>query len=97
VYPSHYEGFGVPVAQAMCCGVAVLTSKDSAMQEISEGAALYFDPANVADMAEALMRIYKDETLRSQLMETGIKTAQKYTWQHTADALWHCIEKAVNG
>jgi glycosyltransferase involved in cell wall biosynthesis len=96
VYPSLFEGFGVPVAEAMRCGVAVLTSKDSAMQEISQGAALYFDPANVADMADALMRIYKDETLRSRLVEEGKTAVQKYTWQHTADALWQCIEKAVN-
>jgi glycosyltransferase involved in cell wall biosynthesis len=97
VYPSLFEGFGVPVAEAMRCGVPVLTSKDSAMQEISEGAALYFDPTNIADMAEALMRVYKDETERSQLIELGNRVVQKYTWQHTADALWHCIEQAVTG
>lgn len=95
VYPSLFEGFGVPVAEAMRCGVPVLTSKDSAMQEISDGAALYFDPTNVADMAESLMRIYKDETARTGLIERGKTAAQKYTWQHTADALWHCIMRAV--
>ena len=97
VYPSHFEGFGVPVAEAMRCGVPVLTSKASAMQEISEGAALYFDPTDVADMAEALMRMYKDERLRTQLIEKGKIVAQKYTWEATATALWQCIEKAIHG
>jgi glycosyltransferase involved in cell wall biosynthesis len=91
VYPSYFEGFGVPVAEAMQCGVPVLTSKDSAMQEISEGAALYFDPSDAADLAACLIRIYKDEPLRTELVTEGKAVAQKYTWQHTADALWQCM------
>lgn len=97
VYPSHFEGFGVPVAEAMKCGVPVLTSKDSAMQEISEGAALYFDPADVTDMAEQIMRIYKDEQLRADLITRGNAVVQKYTWEAAAAALWQCILRAVNG
>jgi glycosyltransferase involved in cell wall biosynthesis len=96
VYPSHVEGFGVPVAEAMRCGVPVLTSKDSAMEEISEGAALYFDPANVDDMAYKLMFIYKHESERSTLIQKGKQVAAKYTWQRTADLLWESVMKASN-
>ena len=95
VYPSHFEGFGVPVLEAMRCAVPVLTSKDSAMQEISEDAALYFDPTNVADMAGQLMRMYKDERLRDSLIEKGKTIVAKYTWTAAASALWHCIETAA--
>ncbi|HEX8315826.1 MAG TPA: glycosyltransferase, partial [Flavisolibacter sp.] len=95
IYPSLFEGFGVPVAEAMKCRVPVLTSKDSAMEEISEGAALYFDPKNIDDMADKLMRIYKDEDGRKALIENGIVAAQKYTWQQTADAVWESIRKAA--
>lgn len=95
VYPSLFEGFGVPVAEAMKCRVPVLTSKDSAMEEITEGAALYFDPKNVEDMADKLMRIYKDEDGRKTLIEKGTIVAQKYTWQQTADAVWENIRKAA--
>ena len=95
VYPSLFEGFGVPVIEAMRCGVPVLTSKNSAMEEISAGAALYFDPAAVEDIAEKLMRIYKDERGRGELIEKGKEIAANYTWQKTADAVWEAVLQAV--
>lgn len=95
VYPSLFEGFGVPVAEAMKCGVPVLTSKDSSMEEITEGAGLFFDPNNVEEMAQKLMRIYKDEEERNGLIEKGFLVAQKYTWEKTADAVWQTITEAT--
>ena len=97
VYPSPFEGFGVPVIEAMKCGVPVLTSKNSAMEEITEGAALYFDPENPAEMGEKLMRIYKDEDGRKELIQKGTSIAQQYTWERTVDAVWQSImETATN-
>mgnify|MGYP003575243527 CR=1 FL=1 len=95
VYPSFFEGFGVPVLEAMACGVPVLTSVNSAMQEIAEDAALYFDPNDVDDMAQQLMLVYKDEDKRSRLIEKGNNIAPQYSWQKTADALWQSIEAAT--
>lgn len=95
VYPSVFEGFGVPVVEAMKSGVPVLTSKASSMEEISEGAALYFEPHNIDDMADKLMRIYKDEDGRKALIEKGFLVAEKYSWKKTADSVWEAIEKTA--
>jgi glycosyltransferase involved in cell wall biosynthesis len=91
VYPSLFEGFGVPVIEAMKCGVPVLTSKASSMEEISEGAALLFDPQNVDEMADALMRIYKDEEGRRVLIEKGKLVAENYSWEKSANAIWEAM------
>ncbi len=96
VYPSLFEGFGVPVLEAMQCGVPVLTAANTSMQEIGGDASLYFNAKEPAEIAEQMMLIYKDETLRSQLIEKGFAVAKKYSWQQTADLLWACILKAAS-
>jgi glycosyltransferase involved in cell wall biosynthesis len=95
VYPSFFEGFGVPVLEAMKTNVPVLTSAGTSMEEIGEDAALYFDPADIRDMGDKLMMIYKDETLRSRLIEKGKIISQKYSWDRTADLVWEAICKAA--
>ncbi len=95
IYPSLFEGFGVPVLEAMKSEIPVLTSANSSMQEIGEEAALYFDPLSVNDMAEKLMLIYKDEDLRNSLIQKGKQRAGEFSWQRTADLLWQCIKKTV--
>ena len=95
VYPSLFEGFGVPVVEAMKCEVPVLTSAHTAMEEIGEDAALYFDPASHTDMAEKLMLIYKDEDLRKSLIQKGKAVAKKFTWKRSAELLWESVLKSM--
>jgi glycosyltransferase involved in cell wall biosynthesis len=95
VYPSYFEGFGVPVLEAMRAGVPALTSEKSAMQEIAAGAALYFDPDSHADIADKMMLVYKDEQLRGQLVEKGKEVASHYHWERTAALLWESIVEAA--
>jgi glycosyltransferase involved in cell wall biosynthesis len=95
VYPSLFEGFGVPVVEAMKCEVPVLTSAHTAMEEIGEEAALYFDPASHTDMAEKLMLIYKDEDLRKSLIQKGNAVAKKFTWKRSAELLWESVLKSM--
>jgi len=95
VYPSLFEGFGVPVLEAMRSNVPVLTSKDSSMQEIAEDAALYFDPLEHQDMADQMMLVYKNEDLRKLMIEKGKIITAKYSWERTASLVWQCIEKAI--
>lgn len=95
VYPSLFEGFGVPVIEGMKCGVPVLTGNVSAMPEIAGDAALYFDPQNFQDIADKLMLIFKDEKLRQQYVQKGTTRASVYSWERTSALLGRCIERAV--
>lgn len=97
VYPSLFEGFGVPVLEGMRCGVPVLTSSGTAMQEIGADAALYFDPADPASIGEALMRIYKDEDLRDKMIAKGREVEKQYSWDRTASLMWEAIMAAGKG
>lgn len=95
VYPSLSEDFGVPVLEAMRCGVPVITSGKSPMHEIAKEAALYFDPANYNDIAEKMMLLYKEESLREKLINRGNEVVKQYSWDHTAELLWQSILKTV--
>jgi glycosyltransferase involved in cell wall biosynthesis len=97
VYPSLFEGFGVPPLEAIQCGVPPLTSQASAMQEIAGDAALYFNPADPDSIADALMRIYKDEDARAALIARGRVQADRYSWDRTAELLWESVLRAVPG
>ncbi|HSU27000.1 MAG TPA: glycosyltransferase family 1 protein, partial [Chitinophagaceae bacterium] len=95
VYPSLWEGFGVPVLEAMQCHVPVIASVNSPMQEIAGDAIMTVDPNDYTDIAEKMMTIYKDETLRSQLIEKGKKAVSRFSWEKTAQLLWNTMMKAV--
>lgn len=95
LYPSLFEGFGVPVLEAMHCDVPVITSINSSMQEIAQEAALYCDPSDYNSIADKMMLLYKDENLRKKLIIKGKEIFPKYSWDATAEAIWQNILKAV--
>lgn len=95
VYPSVWEGFGVPVAEAMRCNVPVITSENSAMQEIAGDAALYFNPLDHTDMADKIMLLYKDETLRNRLIEKGKEKISLFNWNRSGELMWNSILHSV--
>jgi glycosyltransferase involved in cell wall biosynthesis len=94
VYPSLFEGFGVPVAEAMCCHIPVVTSINSSMQEIADDAALFANPTDHTDIAEKMMLLYKDESLRNRLIQKGIERAKEFSWDKTAELLWQALMKS---
>ncbi len=85
VYPSLFEGFGLPVLEAMACGCPVVTSARGGLAELARDAAVCVDPLAVADIAAAMARIADDEVLRRQLRRRGRDRAARYTWQSAAD------------
>lgn len=84
VYPSLYEGFGFPVAQAMAAGVAVLTSNTSCLPEIAGDAALLADPRSATEIACGLARLLESESLRKDLAERGRARARQFSWENCA-------------
>lgn len=97
IYPSLFEGFGVPVLEAMRCEVPVITSSGSAMQEIAKDGALYAAAGNYNDIAGKMILLYKDENLRKELIRKGQEIAGQYSWDRTATLLWQSIIKTAGG
>lgn len=84
VYPSIFEGFGLPVLEAMACGVPVATSNCSSLPEVAGDAALSFDPLDEDAMTQSISRLVRDEALRERLRKSGLERAKKYSWDETA-------------
>jgi len=86
VFPSLYEGFGLPVLEAMACAAPVACSNTSSLPEIAGEAALTFDPTDVEAMAAAMNRLLGDSTLRADLAQRGSEQAGRFSWKRTAKA-----------
>jgi O-antigen biosynthesis alpha-1,2-mannosyltransferase len=84
VFPSLYEGFGLPPLEAMACGTPVLTSNVCALPEVTGGAALLVDPTNPEQIANGIKRLAGDSSLRRDLREKGLRRAGEFSWQKTA-------------
>jgi alpha-1,3-rhamnosyl/mannosyltransferase len=84
VYPSLYEGFGLPVLEAMACGVPVLASNVSSLPEVVGSAGLMVDPADVDAIAQGMVRLWEDEALRRELSTRGLQQAAGFSWETTA-------------
>lgn len=84
VFPSLYEGFGLPIIEAMACGTPVITANVTAMPEVAGNAAVLVDPLSVTEIAEAMRAVFTDDSLRSRLSSLGRERACIYSWDETA-------------
>lgn len=85
VFPSYYEGFGIPILEAMACGRAVACSNTASMPEVADGAGILFNPNSRAEIARALADILIDAGMRSRLERLGLQRAPQFTWNRTAE------------
>ena len=86
VFPSIYEGFGLPILEAMACGTAVTCSNTSSLPEVGGEAVLYFNPKNVEEISRQISKLLQDANLRETYSKKGLEQANKFSWHNTAVA-----------
>ena len=95
VYPSHYEGFGLPVLEAMTLGTPVVTSKSSSLPEVVGDAGLLINPDDPIELAEAVWQVLNDSQLQDDLIIKGQKKAQEFSWDKTAKETLNAYHKII--
>lgn len=93
VYVSYFEGFGIPVVEAMRCGVPVICADTTSLPEVAGKAALLVNPFEVNEITSAMKKLTNDNQLRTQLIRAGQEQSKHFTWDATADKLWQAIVK----
>jgi glycosyltransferase involved in cell wall biosynthesis len=93
VYPSLYEGFGLPPLEAMACGCPVITSNTSSLPEVVGDAGIMVDPYDVNEIAKAIDLVLSNENLRNEMIEKGLKQAKKFSWKRTAEEIYKEIKR----
>lgn len=95
IVPSVNEGVGLPVLEAMACGIPVACAKEGALPEIAGVHALYFDPDNIEDAASALEKIVTDQALKKQLVEGGLDWTRRFAWERTASKTMEIVLSSI--
>ena len=95
VFPSEYEGFGIPVLEAMACGCPVVLANHSSFPEVAGNAGIYFELNNAADLKNKVDELLTNETLRQDFIKRGLDNAAKFSWKKTAQACLEVYKKAA--
>jgi glycosyltransferase involved in cell wall biosynthesis len=97
VFPSLYEGFGIPVLEAMACGCPVVSSKTGCTPEVAGDAAVLVNPHDVAEISDSIARVLSDETVRKSLVAKGLARVRQFSWKKCADETLKLFESVANG
>jgi len=96
IFPSLYEGFGIPILEAQACGCPVITSKTGCTPEVSGGAALLVDPYNCEEIAQAIYDILNNRDLREKLIANGLENVKNFSWSKTAEQTLQLFKKNIS-
>jgi glycosyltransferase involved in cell wall biosynthesis len=92
---SRFEGFGIPIIEAMACNVPVIVSNSSAMPEIAATAGFYIDPDSVKSIADGIYTLDTNSEVRLQLIENGQLERQRFSWDESARKLWSVVKQVL--
>jgi glycosyltransferase involved in cell wall biosynthesis len=95
LFPSLFEGFGLPVLEAMACGCPVITSTRGSLGQVAGNAALIVNPESVGEISDAILRLNNDESLRQSFVRKGFKRAQQFSWRKAALEMLNVFEQVV--
>lgn len=95
VFPSFYEGFGIPLLEAMACGAPCVASNIDALREVGGDAAIYADPRRPDDLSHSILRLLDDPSLRQRLAEAGLRRAAGFSWNTTAQTVYATYEQSL--
>lgn len=97
VYPSFYEGFGLPPLEAMQCGIPVITSNTSSLPEVVGDAGIMVDPQDADELCEAMLKIYNSSDVRNQMSLASLEQAKKFSWERCAEQTIAAYKAAIAG
>ncbi|MBE7377024.1 glycosyltransferase family 4 protein [Pseudomonas lopnurensis] len=97
VFPSLYEGFGIPPLEAQACGCPVIAARTASIPEVLGDSVLYFEPLSVEDIARCMGRVLQDATLRNDLRTLGLANVERYSWKRSAQGVSQLIDRALIG
>ena len=96
VYPSYYEGFGLPPLEAMSCGTPVITSNLTSIPEVTEDTALLINPSNEEELCNALLKVLNNDNFKETLSKAGLKRSLDFSWKKTAELTYKAYSKIIN-